>query len=76
LADNPVLAGNLLMMILSMFFAGVATFIRDIHSWIVPGLVLHYALVTAQGLCYLASIGVGSITIYKFLKERKKHGHK
>jgi len=74
--NNPVTPVSLFMMILSLVFAGIGTILRDLHTWLVPGLALHYALVIAQGICYLVSIIVGGITVYKFLKERRKNGHK
>ena len=67
---------NIFMMLFSLVLAGIGTVIRDLHAWLLPGLVLHYALVTAQGLYYLVSMVVGGITVYKFLKEKREDGHK
>ena len=58
----------------TLLLAGFATVIKSAHEVVAYASWLHYALATAQGLCYLASAGVGAITIYKFLK-KYKNGH-
>jgi len=56
----------------TLLLAGFGTIIKTAHRATALTLWLHYALVTAQGLCYLASACVGAITIYKFIKKNTK----
>jgi len=64
---------ELFMMLCSLLLAGAGSLIGHIHNlFVLPPMLLHYIFMTAQGMCYMASTGVGGIAMYKFFSKKGK----